>query len=53
VWLIAPAAILGCLYLFSSLTAKTILFFFVWNVVGVLVYFAYARRNSKLGQARA
>jgi APA family basic amino acid/polyamine antiporter len=53
VWVIAPAAILGCLYLFSSLTADTIKFFLLWNVVGVLVYFLYARRNSRLAQAGA
>lgn len=48
VWLIAPAAVLGCLYLFSSLTATTIKFFFLWNVVGVVVYLVYGRSNSAL-----
>jgi APA family basic amino acid/polyamine antiporter len=50
VWLVAPAAILGCLYLFTSLTADTIKFFFAWNAIGVLAYFAYARRNSRLAR---
>lgn len=48
VWLIAPAAILGCLYLFTSLTVKTIQFFFAWNVLGVVVYLLYARTRSRL-----
>lgn len=48
VWLIAPAAILGCLYLFTSLTAKTIQFFFAWNAFGVVVYLLYARTRSRL-----
>jgi APA family basic amino acid/polyamine antiporter len=48
VWLIGPAAVLGCLYLFTSLSAKTISFFFIWNAVGVLVYLAYGRTNSRL-----
>jgi APA family basic amino acid/polyamine antiporter len=48
VWLIAPAAIAGCLYLFTSLTAKTILFFFIWNALGVVVYLLYGRRKSQL-----
>jgi APA family basic amino acid/polyamine antiporter len=48
VWLIAPAAVAGCLYLFTSLSAKTIGFFFIWNTVGVLVYLAYGRRASRL-----
>jgi hypothetical protein len=53
VWVIAPAAILGCLYLFSSLTSDTIKFFLPWNVAGALVYFLCARRRSKLAQAGA
>jgi APA family basic amino acid/polyamine antiporter len=53
VWVIAPAAILGCLYLFSSLTALTITFFFAWNVVGVVVYLLYGRTRSRLGATAA
>lgn len=53
VWVVAPAAIVGCLYLFSSLTARTIVFFFAWNAVGVVVYFLYARRNSRLADQGA
>ena len=52
VWLIAPAAILGCVYLFTSLTAKTIVFFFAWNAVGVVVYLIYGRGRSNLATAR-
>jgi APA family basic amino acid/polyamine antiporter len=48
VWLIGPAAVLGCLYLFTSLSAKTITFFFVWNAIGVVAYLAYGRTNSRL-----
>ena len=50
-WLIGPLGLAGCLYLFTSLTALTIIFFFVWNVVGVLVYLAYGRTKSVLAQA--
>ncbi len=53
VWLIAPAAILGCAYLFTSLTGKTMLFFLVWNVIGVLVYLVYGRQTSALGERGA
>lgn len=52
VWLIAPAAILGCVYLFTSLTANTIAFFFAWNVVGVVVYLIYGRGRSNLAVSR-
>jgi basic amino acid/polyamine antiporter, APA family len=45
-WLIAPLAILGCVYLFTSLSGLTQRFFFAWNAVGLLVYFLYARRRA-------
>jgi APA family basic amino acid/polyamine antiporter len=48
VWLIGPAAVLGCAYLFTSLSAKTITFFFAWNAVGVVVYLLYGRAKSRL-----
>ncbi|MFC3071429.1 amino acid permease [Phenylobacterium soli] len=51
VWVIGPAAVLGCLYLFTSLSAKTIGFFFAWNAVGVVVYLAYGRTKSALASA--
>jgi APA family basic amino acid/polyamine antiporter len=49
VWVIGPAAVLGCLYLFTSLSVKTIIFFFAWNAVGVLVYLLYGREQSLQG----
>ena len=51
VWIIGPLGLVGCAYLFTSLTAKTIIFFFVWNAIGVLVYLAYGRTTSRLAQA--
>lgn len=51
VWIIGPLGLVGCAYLFTSLTAKTIIFFFVWNAIGVLVYLAYGRTKSRLAQA--
>ena len=45
-WLVGPLGILGCLYLFTSLPAVTITLFFVWNAIGMVVYFAYARGRS-------
>ncbi len=41
-WLIAPAAILGCLYLFISLPQRTQLFFACWNIFGLVLYGAMA-----------
>jgi APA family basic amino acid/polyamine antiporter len=48
IWVIGPAGVLGCLYLFSSLAAKTMIFFAFWNLIGVLVYLAYGRVKSRL-----
>ena len=47
-WLVGPLGVLGCLYLFTSLPKLTIALFFAWNAVGLVVYFAYARRRSLL-----
>jgi APA family basic amino acid/polyamine antiporter len=51
VWVIAPAAVLGCVYLFTSLSAKTITFFFTWNALGVIVYLLFGRVRSRLATA--
>jgi APA family basic amino acid/polyamine antiporter len=37
-WIVGPAAIVGCLYLFSSLRVKTWEFFTIWNLVGLALY---------------
>lgn len=50
-WLVGPAAIAGCLYLFSSLASFTQVMFFVWNGVGLVVYLAYGRTRSRLAGA--
>ena len=47
-WVVGPLAIVGCLYLFVSLPVRTQLWFAAWNAVGLVVYFAWARRNSLL-----
>ncbi|MBB2758810.1 UNVERIFIED_ORG: APA family basic amino acid/polyamine antiporter [Xanthomonas campestris] len=49
-WVVGPVAILGCLYLFWSLPSTTQGWFLVWNVLGVVVYVAYGRRNSRLAK---
>ncbi|WP_374394619.1 amino acid permease [Sphingopyxis sp.] len=48
-WVVGGIAVLGCLYLFLSLPAKTQIWFGMWNVAGLAVYFAYARRNAVAG----
>ena len=46
-WLVAPAAILGCAYLFTSLQTITQLSFLVWNAIGLVVYALYGRRRAR------
>lgn len=48
--LIPILAILACLWLMLNLSVLTWLRFVAWMVLGVIVYFAYSRRNSLLGK---
>ena len=41
---------LACLWLMLNLTVETWIRFIVWMVLGVVIYFAYCRRNSVLGK---
>ncbi|MDI3261300.1 MAG: amino acid permease [Fulvimonas sp.] len=47
-WLVCPLAVLGCLLLFLNLSLKTIVVFFVWAAIGLVVYFLYGHRKSHL-----
>jgi APA family basic amino acid/polyamine antiporter len=49
VWLIGPGAVLGCLYLFISLPAKTLEWCLLWNAIGLAIYIAYGRHRSLVG----
>lgn len=49
---VAPIAVIGCLYLFFSLSGYTLSLFAAWAVTGLAVYFLYSRRRSHLGQGR-
>ena len=47
---IGPAAIIACVWLMLNLTILTWLRFFVWMVIGVVVYFVYSRSHSRVGR---
>lgn len=52
IWVVGPLALAGCALLFVSLGWNpTIKYFTIWAVIGLVVYFAFARRNSVMGQA--
>jgi APA family basic amino acid/polyamine antiporter len=49
IWLVGPLAVAGCILLFFSLGWNpTIKFFCVWALLGLVVYFLFARRRSHL-----
>jgi basic amino acid/polyamine antiporter, APA family len=50
-WLVGPAAIAGCLYLFWNLPGLTQHLFFIWNGIGIAVYALYGVRKNRLAQA--
>ena len=50
IWLTAPIAILGCAYLFVSLSWETIRLFLIWATIGLVVYFTYSRSRSHVGR---
>ncbi|MEY2441192.1 MAG: basic amino acid/polyamine antiporter, family [bacterium] len=47
--LVPILAVLASLWLMLNLPAETWLRFAIWMVVGLLVYFAYSRRHSRVG----
>ncbi len=49
-WIIAPAAIAGCVFLFVNLPSEAMIVLPVWTLIGVLIYFAYGRGRSHLGR---
>jgi APA family basic amino acid/polyamine antiporter len=51
IWpVVASGAILGCLYLFSSLPTKTQLYFLYAHLIGAAVYVLFGMRNSVLAR---
>jgi APA family basic amino acid/polyamine antiporter len=50
-WVVGLGAIFGCAYLFYSLPHFTKIWFLMWNLAGLVVYFAYGARRSVAGAA--
>ncbi len=48
--LVPILAVLACLWLMLNLSVETWIRFVIWMVVGVIIYFAYSKRNSVLGR---
>jgi APA family basic amino acid/polyamine antiporter len=52
VWVVAPLGALSALYLMIALPWRTWERLIIWFVIGMVIYFLYGVRRSKLGQAR-
>lgn len=50
VYIIAPAAIVGCLVLYLSLPLTAKLVLPIWGAIGLLIYFGYSRSRSHVGR---
>jgi APA family basic amino acid/polyamine antiporter len=50
-WLVAPLGVVFCLFLMSGLPGDTWLRLVIWMAIGLVVYFAYSRRHSKVQQS--
>jgi hypothetical protein len=46
--LIPSLGLLCCFYMLSQLGYKNWLYFGVWLIIGLIIYFVYGRRHSKL-----
>lgn len=54
IWVVGPLALAGCALLFVSLGwDPTIKYFVIWVVIGLFMYFAFARRNSLMAKPEA
>jgi len=49
-YVVGTLAVVGCLYLLVSLPGKTLLRFGEWNLIGLAVYFAYAKSRSLISK---
>jgi basic amino acid/polyamine antiporter, APA family len=45
-WVTGTIGILGCAYLFYSLPRYTQMWFVLWNLAGIVIYFAFAARSA-------
>ena len=50
VWLVAPAAIIGCIVLYAALDTTSKLVLVGWGGIGLVVYFLYGRSRSHVGR---
>jgi len=52
-WLVAPLGVGFCFFLMSGLPADTWARLIVWMAIGLIIYFAYGHKHSKLHKGLA
>ncbi len=52
VWLVAPLAAAGCIYLYISLPLRAMLVLPIWGGIGLVVYFLYGFRKSHVAHGQ-
>ncbi len=50
IWLVAPATIVGCIFLFFNLPLDAMLVLPIWGAIGLVVYFLYGYRSSHVAK---
>jgi APA family basic amino acid/polyamine antiporter len=51
IWIVAPGAILSCAFLMSQLPLITWIRFGAWLIIGIVIYFTYGYRRSRVHRA--
>jgi APA family basic amino acid/polyamine antiporter len=52
VWFVAPATIIGCIFLFFNLPSAAMLVLVIWGAIGLVVYYLYGYRTSNVAHGR-
>lgn len=50
IWVVAPAAVVGCIVLYAALDIASKLVLVGWGGIGLIVYFLYSRSRSHVGR---
>ena len=53
VWVIAPLGVAGCIFIMIGLPHQAWLRFYWWLAIGLVLYFTYGYRHSKLNKEQA